>query len=75
MAMAQSLTVSTPWDTTMSLTTAETSQLRSIVPASNAAALGLILSFPKIFINELDVAVIHQQRWLEENGQRLDNVD
>ena len=29
-------------------------------------------ALPKIYIN---VAVTYQQRWLEENGQRLENVD
>ena len=35
---------------------------------SHSAALGLVLGVPKIFILDLDVALIYQWRWLEERG-------
>ena len=41
--------------------------------AAHPAAAGLILLVPRK--NYFDVAEIYQWRWLEESGQRLDNVD
>ena len=43
--------------------------------ASHPAAQGLILSVPKIFMHDLNVAEIYQWLWLEIGVQRLTNVD
>ena len=45
---------------------------RGRILASHKAPPGLILGIPK---NYFDVAEIYQCRWLEESGQRLENVD
>ena len=44
--------------------------------ASHPAAPGLISSIPKKYFSGklIDVAEVNQWRWLEERGQRLENV-
>ena len=50
-----------------------TAYFKGCILASHPAATGLILGIPKkIFFY---VAEIYQQRWLEESGKRLENVD
>ena len=44
---------------------------RGCIPASRLAVPGLINSGGKI----IDVAEVNQRSWLDESGQRLENVD
>ena len=43
--------------------------LGGCILTSHPGALGLILAFPKIHFE------IYRQRWLNESGQRLENID
>ena len=45
---------------------------RGCILASHPAAPGLIFGIPKKIFN---VAETYQQRWSEESGQNIDNVD
>ena len=46
--------------------------LGGCILTSHPAAQGLILAFPKI---HFDIDEIYRQRWLNESGQRLENID